>query len=793
MQAAAPNLRSPRRGARRRVVGRAATAACAASLLGLLAFAAPSRASGLPLVFEADPAGTRFVTERPGCSLAIDAGGARIALTMPGATTATIRTSLPGADPSAVITGEDAVPGGSSRFTGSDPSKWRSAIPTFHRLRTRGVYPGIDMVWHGRDSALEYDFVVAPGADASTITIHFDGAASLHVDEDGDLVVDAGGRTLRWKKPVSWQERGGGRVEVASRYRRIAGDRFGFEVGAHDASLPLVIDPVLSYSTYVAQASFTAGDGLQNHGLAIVADRDGNAYVAGVTESSGYPVTASAYDKTRAGKGDLFVAKVAPAGDKLLWATYLGGAEAEVDNNRSADIAIDAAGNVYVTGSTKSSDFPTTAGAADVSLGGTTDAFVAKIAAGGASLAWSTYLGGSGVDRGWGIAVDGSGRVHVGGETNGGFPTTAGAYQTASDNLSAFAVKLADDGASLLWSTTVGRSVGAAHDLAIDAQGAVYLTGTTSPGNGVTSGFPVTNGAYQTTAKGSFDAFVTKVKSDGSALVWSTLLGGTSNEDGHAIAVDSDGKVYVTGATYSTNFPTTSGAWQSSLQSPGLDDAFVAKLDAAGASLLYGTYLGGDSIEDPADLVVDGGGNALLTGSTFSSNFPTTADALQKTMSPGPVLLSAFAAKVSSTGGLSYSTLDHPVVETPGGSSVGYGIALDGNGAAYVTGTASDGLPTTAGVFQASMYTFGTSGPFVTKLGGIATPTAKATVCGDFNGDGKVTASDSLGALKTAVGSGTCALKACDFNGDGKITAADALGVLRTAVGQGTTPKCPAA
>lgn len=282
------------------------------------------------------------------------------------------------------------------------------------------------------------------------------------------------------------------------------------------------------------------------------------------------------------------------------------------------------------------------------------------------------------------------------------------------------------------------------------------------------------------------------MKGDGSALLYSTLLGGAGNEDGRAIAVDGDGKAFVSGVTDSSDFPTTAGAYQSSRQSPGVADAFVARLDASGASLLVATYLGGDALEEAGDIAVDGGGNALVAGTTDSTNFPVTADALQKTMDPGPVARSAFLAKVSPSGGLSYSTLDHPVVETAGARSLGRGIALDGNGAAYLAGTASDGLPTTSKAFQPSMYTFDTEGPFVTKFSGIATPTAKPTVCGDFTGDGKVTASDALGVLKTAVGAATCALKACDYNGDAKITAADALGVLKTAVGQTVTAKCPA-
>lgn len=221
---------------------------------------------------------TGFLARGNGYGLEIEAASARIALAPdrrgPGVV---VRSTLVGADASATISGEQPVPGGTSHFLGADPSKWRRAVPTFHRLRSRGVYPGIDMAWHGGGGTLEYDFVVAPGADPSVITIAIDGAGTPRVDEGGDLVLEAGGKTLRWKKPVSWQQVEGRRVDVASRFRVLGDGRVGFELGAWDRTQELLIDPVLSYSTYVAPTSFVTGDGPENHGLAIVADKDGHA------------------------------------------------------------------------------------------------------------------------------------------------------------------------------------------------------------------------------------------------------------------------------------------------------------------------------------------------------------------------------------------------------------------------------------------------------------------------------------------------------------------------------------
>jgi len=772
-------------------------AARGAALFVSLALAPQLAIAALPLVFESVTSGdgANFVASGPDYRLVVSPTGTQLQLhSAAGGDPAVVRSTLLGADASAKMQGLDAVPGGTSHFVGNDPANWRRAVPTFHRVLTRAVYPGIDLLWHGHDGTLEYDFVVAPGNDPASIVLAFDGATDAKIDDAGNLILTTAAAPLRWRKPVSYQELDGRRVAVSSGYR-IAGDgRIGFEVGAYDRTRPLVIDPVLAYATYAAATTFAAGDGTQNYGLAIVADADGNAYVAGLTESASYPATGGAYDTTRPGKTDVFVAKLAPDGKSLLWATYLGGSQAESDNFRSLDIAIDADANVYLTGSTKSADFPTSPGAYDTTLAGTTDVFVTKLAADGASLVWSTYLGGTSIERGWGIAVDADGFVYVGGETSGLFPTTAGAYQTASDNLSAFATKFAVDGSSLVWSTTIGVSTGAARDLALDKQNNVYLTGVAAAPQNLTV-YPVTEGAYQTEAKGNQDAFVTKIEADGSELVYSTYLGGTFLDDGRAIAVDSAGRAYVAGNTNSTDFPTTPDAFQKTNMSSPQNDAFVARLNASGTALDFSTMLGGASLEDATDIVVDGAGNALVSGNTLSTGFPTTDGALQEDFGPNAAFLfgSAWLSKISTSGGLSYSTLFHPTTQAVPTTSVGYALALDGNGAAYLTGSSGTGLPTTADAFQTSIYSVAAAGPFVAKIDEVASPSTTAPLCGDFNGDGKLTAGDALGTLKAAVGNGTCALTVCDFNGDGNLSASDALGTLRVAVGQSVTAKCPSA
>jgi len=316
------------------------------------------------------------------------------------------------------------------------------------------------------------------------------------------------------------------------------------------------------------------------------------------------------------------------------------------------------------------------------------------------------------------------------------------------------------------------------------------VTGSCDSPHGGTS-YPVTEGAFQTTGKGSFDAFVSEVSSDGASLVYSTYLGGDRNEGGTGIAVDGSGNAYVTGATSSSNFPFSEGAFQTTLQSTPTpaDDAFVTRLNANGTGIVFSTYLGGAAGESPAGIAVDGSGAAIVTGTTGSANFPTTAGAFQETLAPA--LGAAYVTRVAANGKtLGYSTLLHPTTENQ--LALGYAIALDSNGGTYVTGTSGAMFPTTAGAFQTTGVLPSFGGPFAAKLSGVASA-APAGLCGDFNGDGKLSASDALGSLRAAVGIGSCALATCDFNGDGKLTAADALSTLRAAVGGQGAPKCPTA
>ncbi len=673
----------------------------------------------LPLHFETNRGQTdknvRFLSRGPGYNLYLTANEAVLVLakpnadatrdvrstqTRPGAKaqekSVALRMSLVGAARKPVVSGREELPGKANYFIGKDPAKWRTNVPTYAKVEYRDVYPGVDLVYYGNQRQLEYDFVVAPGADPQKIVLSFKGADKLEIDAEGDLVLHAPGGDIRQHKLVIYQEIDGARHEIDGGYVIKSGKRVGFKLAAYDTTRPLIIDPVvLSYSTYLGSSYFDGASG-------IAVDADGNAYVTGGTTSPGFPTTPGASQSAFPGGFDpyVFVTKLNPAGTALVYSTYLGSGSGY---NFGRGIAVDAAGNAYMTGETRSSAFPTTPGAFQPANAGLySNAFVTKLNPTGSALVYSTYLGGSTYDNGTGIAVDADGNAYVtgnAGSTN--FPTTLGAFQLSfGGGGDAFVTKLDPTGSTLVYSTYLGGS-GQEYSggIVVDAGGNAYVTGTTHSAN-----FPTTAGAFQTTFGGG-GPYVTKLDPTGSALVYSTYLGNSAGAS--AIAVDANGNAYVTGGTYSTNFPTTAGAFQTTYAG-GYDvytsgDAFVTKLDPTGSVLVYSTYLGGsDGADSGASIAVDADGNAYVTGATNSTNFPTTPDASQATYAGGYdvyTFFDAFVTKLDPTGSvLVYSTY-------LGGSKVerGFGIAVDGSGNAYVTGSTNSGnFPTTPGAFQAT-------------------------------------------------------------------------------------------
>jgi hypothetical protein len=610
---------------------------------------------------------------------------------------------LVGANPAAPLSGVDELPGKANYFIGNDPKKWRRNVPTYTRVRYEEVYPGIDLEFYGtQQGQLEYDFVVAPGADPRAIRLALAGAEKLELDGRGNLHVALLTDEVRFHKPVLYQEFGGERQEVAGSFNLAGTEQVGFEVGDYDRTRPLIIDPVLAYSTYL-------GGGGMDHGGDIAVDTAGNTYVVGSTTSTNFPTASPLQGTHGGGSWDVFIAKLNAAGNGLGYSTYLGGN----DRDAGGAIAVDAAGNVYVTGDASSTNFPTVdplqpnyGGAGSVGFG---DAFVAKLNPTGSALVYSTYLGGSGDERGLDIAVDTGGSAYTMGTTEStNFPTVNPLQAANAGSKDAFVAKLNAAGSALVYSTYLGGSgyeTFGGGAIAVDAAGNAYLASSTN-----SSDFPTANALQSVYGGGSAstgfgDAFITKVNATGSALVYSTYLGGNDDDRAYGIAVDATGNAYVTGRVGSTNFPT-----QSPLQGShagGGGDVFVTKLNSAGSALVYSTYLGGADSDYGRGITVDAAGNTYLTGSTYSASFPT-AEPLQPTKGGNE---DAFVAKLNAAGSqLVYSTY-------LGGS--GYdnpnGIVVDSVGNAYVTGiTGSINFPT-ANAFQASNA--GSNDTFIAKIG----------------------------------------------------------------------------
>ncbi len=581
-----------------------------------------------------------------------------------------------GANPARRAAGVNPLEGKLNYFIGNDPSQWHANIPTFGRIEYQDVYPGIDLIYYGNNGALEYDFIVSPAADPNVITLDFAGAEGVEVDPQGALVLHTAAGDVVQHAPLTYQQEGGSRQEIASRYV-LNGTSVRFEVGAYDPTQPLVIDPlVMGYST------FLGGTPGPEAGNGIAVDAAGNAYLSGSTDSIYFPTTPGAFDTSVNGSDDAFVAKLSADGTSLIYGTYLGGSGFDWGYG----VAVDSAGNVYTTGYTGSGNFPTTPGAFDTSYNGLTDVFVAKLSADGTSLVYGTYLGGSALDIGNAIAVDVAGNAYVAGSTKStNFPTTPGAFDTSYNDQEAFVARLRADGASLRYSTFLGgTSSEGANDLAVDASGSAYVVLRT-----LSNDVPTTAGAFDTTYNSAVDAFVAKLSPNAASLEYGTYLGGSSEDSAEGIALDAVGNAYLTGYTESANFPTTLGAFD--VGANGNDDVFAVKLSADAATLVYATYLGGTNVDQGFDIAVDAAGQAYITGNTGSS-FPTTPGAFDTSYNGG--IFDAFLAKLSQDGAsLVYgSYLGGLVVDT------GYKIDVDSAGNAYVIGTTqSSNFPTTSG------------------------------------------------------------------------------------------------
>jgi hypothetical protein len=673
----------------------------------------------LPLSFEANQGQTdaqvNFLSRGAGYSLFLTPGGAVLDLGGGSGTDTVVAMRLLGANPAAQPVGLNRQAGVSNYLIGNDSTQWHTGVAHYGRVEYRNVYAGIDLAYYGNQRQLEYDFVVAPGADPGAIRLSFDGARGMELDGGGDLVLHTAAGDLVEHAPVLYQDAGGVRQAVAGRYVLVGDGRVGFRVGPYDHTRPMTIDPVLSYSTYLG------GSG-NDEGYGIAVDGAGNAYLTGYTVATNFP-TKNPRQPANGGLRDAFVTKLNATGSGLVYSTYLGGS----GNDVGQGIAVDGAGNAYVTGSTGSANFPV-ANAYQTGLGGTSDAFVAKLNTGGSALLYSTYLGGSSGEEGRGLAVDGAGNAYVAGWTAsaGDFPHTPGAFQTAGHGTDAFAAKLATTAAgpaSLAYSTYLGGTdYDKAFGIAVDNAGSAYVTGSTQSADFPFGALPSLQPGH---GGGQYDAFVTKVNAAGSALDYSTYLGGLGTDIGNAIAVDTaTGEAYVLGSTTSANFPVMN-AYQSGYAGGG--DAFVARLSATGSSLVYSTYLGGggwdggDYLNPDAGIAVDAAGNAYVTSFTTSTNFPTKDPLAGQGAYHGTGShTDAFVAKLATNQGAAAS-LAFATYLGGGDDEEAYGIAVDATGSAYVVGeTQSNDFPVTKGAVQGHKSGgIHVTEAFVARIGGI--------------------------------------------------------------------------
>jgi hypothetical protein len=627
--------------------------------------------------------------------------------------TRTVRIRFLQGDSRARISGSAELPGKINYLIGNDPARWQKGLSLYAKVRVEKLYPGIDVVYYGNQRRLEYDFEIAPRADPNAIALRFDGVDKVSISEQGELVLNLGTEEIRQPRPVIYQVVGGARKTIVGGYELLDSGAVTFALGRYDAELPLVIDPMLSYSSYFGGNS---GD----IALAIKLNaNDGSIYIAGQTLSTGFPfdIPAGSYTTNFQGgtiNGDAFVARLDSTLTNLVYFTYVGGS----GNDGALDLAVDSAGDAYITGFTDSTNFPNPH-AIYPSIGGTfdvsfkafpTDAFVAELNPDGSDLVYSTYLGGSDAEVAGGIAVDPSGSAYVTGYTvSTNFPTTnalvfqlTGTTNARLDRLAgsrdAFVTKIASNGDALVYSTYLGGTNNdEGQGIVADAAGFAYVTGYTSSTN-----FPVvnalTNGIFlngATNRPGSLDGFLAKIDPNGNTLDSSTYFGGTNSDAGFRITLDTAGVVYITGATSSGNFPKTTNI--AGLRG-GLDqtnqfnsDAFLTKFRYAGNSptMIFSVSFGGTKNDVGWGVAVDAATNAYVIGITASTNFPvmnTSGFLRSSNAGSNDLYVTAFNAEGSA---LLYSAY-----LGGNGDDYGYGIAVDGAGNAFIAGrTLSTNFP----------------------------------------------------------------------------------------------------
>ncbi len=679
----------------------------------------------LPLSFEPNAGRTNeqvdFISRGSGYSLYLGGNAATMQLAVGKEGSHVLRFGLAGADPAAEATGLRKLPGEVNSFIGDDSSKWRSDIPTYERVRYQDSYPGIDVDWYGREGRLEYDFRVAPGADPKQIALRLDGADSLRLAPDGDLLIEASGKTVRQGAPVAFQQINGGRRPVEAGYE-IDGRRVSFRLEEYDSSRPLVIDPTLIYSTYL-------GGSDEDQPYQIDVDSQGFAYLAGHTLSADFPATIGADPSPTSRDG--FVAKLNPTGTGLVFSTFIGGPDDDYLFGLSLD---EAAGRLVLSGMA-GDDFPTTASAYQGTWGGSFDAVVAELSSSGSTLHYSTYVGGAGLDNFAAAARRATdGHLIAIGSSSGSFPVTNGtgnvkAYDEIAGGGGEVTLVRLDPGTSgaggLRYSTYLGGGAqDSGADLDLDSLGDAYITG--DAGDSPGTPFPTTTGD-QTHGGGALDdAFVAKVDTDvagntggptgNGGLVYSTFLGGSGAEESNGIALFSSlnplGEVpYVSGRAGGAFIPSTTNV--SGVANPPDTDAFLTLIHPNGGSVIYSTLLGGDAVDQAAGVSVDANGDAYLGGNTTSTDFPTAGDPFDPTPNGA---FDAFAAKLRPAGN-GQADLVASTYFGGSGTDIGLRSDFDASGNLYIAGyTNSNDLQTTSGALDRTYAGGPSNDAFIAKV-----------------------------------------------------------------------------
>ena len=638
----------------------------------------------IPVMFLKLPDG-RYATQIPEMGIEFDSGG-RLLFQARGEAAFQLR--FDGARSEAQPEGLEPLPARITVLGGNNPSAWLPALPAFGAVRYRGLYPGIDMVYRAA-SRIKSEFVVAPGADPSRIRMRFSAGQSLSVEKDGSLRVKSAGGELRDERLEVFQVIAGRKVKVPARFSVPESQVAGFELGAFDGAAELVIDPVISYSSYL-------GGSRIDQITAVAIDAAGAAFVSGWTDSQNFPVLSSI--RVFSGSVEAFVAKIGPSG-ALEWATFIGGS----GDDRALGVAVDPSGNSFVVGYTTSTNFPAVSPLQATKSGGR-DVFVTKLNPAGSAIVYSTYWGGSGNEQANGIAVDVYGQPYVVGDTDSAnFPTKFPWRSSLSGLRDAFHFKIGVNG-TMSYSTYVG---GSGDDrgmtVAITDTLTPYIAGCTSSNN-----FPTAN-ALQPNNAGGQDAFVIRFNTDADNVIFSTYLGGNGGAVGqpecaNSITVDSFNNVYVAGVTSSTNFP-REVAVQNALN--GLIDGFITKIDVGGV-IIFSTYVGGSGSDVVTGVRIDAARRAYVAGYTTSKNLPL-ANPIQSSLAGN---FDCFVLRYDVSG---YPFTFGTYIGGQG-SDTATGLGLLPGGAAFIVGTTASGNYPTQSPFQPNFA--GATDGFITKITG---------------------------------------------------------------------------